>query len=338
LKCLNKLLCSQKLYHRGCAQVDGQAKKSFKCNERIGHSKCCSTRGTTEISTLGLSTIRSSYNSTINILENILSQEEHNSTGVIVGGLAAAVVLIFLVVLAGVIWKWKMKQKGNKHGLISENVEISIHQGENISMLPDQRQPLLSHTHTNDETMNGQETSVEPEQQGNSKDVSDVHIHSETEDFTDAVAKIKPKERDKGIAEIHVKTKPQKKIPDVKKTDINTEIEQKKHDVRKTGVNNEPKGIEQKINETVVYSEHKKRGHVVTETCVDSKLEETENGEESLSTEEEKEGVYSDEDVIFDFKYRGELIKQTVHALRLDIVGYLEYLLILWFKMGVGTM
>ena len=36
LKCLDHLMCSHMLYHRSCAQVDTQAKKSFKCNERIG--------------------------------------------------------------------------------------------------------------------------------------------------------------------------------------------------------------------------------------------------------------------------------------------------------------
>ncbi|XP_062610249.1 uncharacterized protein LOC134272029 [Saccostrea cucullata] len=116
----------------------------------------------------------------------------------------------------------------------------------------------------------------------------------------DVVANIKPKERDKDIAEIHVKTEPKKNIPDVNETDINTEIEKRKPAVQTTGVNSKP--------------------------------------EDSLGNEEEGEGRPSDTDVDVrsDSEDISELIKQTVQALFLDNVCYNEFLLILClcFKMG----
>ncbi|XP_062584597.1 uncharacterized protein LOC134246285 [Saccostrea cucullata] len=72
------------------------------------------TGDTTETYKLGLSTILSGYNSTINILETTLPHEDHNATGIIVGSLAT-VVFITILVLTAVLWKWKRKQKDKEH-------------------------------------------------------------------------------------------------------------------------------------------------------------------------------------------------------------------------------
>ncbi|XP_062579573.1 uncharacterized protein LOC134241549 isoform X2 [Saccostrea cucullata] len=92
------------------------------------------------------------------------------------------------------------------------------------------------------------------------------------------VANIKPTERDKCIAEIHVKPEPKKNIPDVNETDINTEIEKRKPAVQNTDVKSKP--------------------------------------EYGLGNEEEGEAVRSDtdEDGSSDSEDIGELIKQTVQV------------------------
>ncbi|XP_062579571.1 uncharacterized protein LOC134241549 isoform X1 [Saccostrea cucullata] len=94
----------------------------------------------------------------------------------------------------------------------------------------------------------------------------------------DVVANIKPTERDKCIAEIHVKPEPKKNIPDVNETDINTEIEKRKPAVQNTDVKSKP--------------------------------------EYGLGNEEEGEAVRSDtdEDGSSDSEDIGELIKQTVQV------------------------
>ncbi|XP_062590371.1 uncharacterized protein LOC134251982 isoform X2 [Saccostrea cucullata] len=68
-----------------------------------------------------------------------------------------------------------------------------------------------------------------------------ISIERQEEDQErDVVANIKPKERDKVIAEILVKTEPKKNIPDVNETDINAEIEKIKPAVQTTGVKSKP--------------------------------------------------------------------------------------------------
>ncbi|XP_062610253.1 uncharacterized protein LOC134272034 [Saccostrea cucullata] len=247
------------------------------------------TRETTETSSLDLTTIRSSYNSTINIFESTVSQEKHDSTGIIVGSLVA-VVFITILVLAAVLWKWKRnKDKRRTPSLVAS--------ASKDAGVPEDEQPLLTHTNPSDDTKNLQETlSVELEQQENVNDVTDVHFLSDSESFKDALANIKSKERDKDIAEIRVKTEPKKKILFIQETEIHTEMGKRKHGVQKSDVNSELERSEHEITETRVNSEQKEREYIVAETGVDNKQDETENGvtEDGLSTEEEEEGFPSD--------------------------------------------
>ncbi|XP_062571391.1 uncharacterized protein LOC134233430 [Saccostrea cucullata] len=129
------------LYH-ACQNINTQDRCYFAEPSCPNATESISTVDTTEASNLGLSTIQSIYNTTsYNVSEGTFPQDSNDSTEVIVWNMVAVMFFIILI-LAGVLWKRKQKDKRRTPSLDEINIQ---YKKEDITTETDCKSSLLSH-------------------------------------------------------------------------------------------------------------------------------------------------------------------------------------------------